>query len=207
MVLGVTPWHPRPRAVTFASYQAFASELAHWGSVESKVRTVAYDPEAWGATPKAEQKDPVTYFARFAALARRHGLQVMITPNPNLMSVPGGACVAGAGESDVAAYERCDVAGKAAAVADIVETQAQSLESDPAAYAAFVAATAAQARAANPQVKVIAGLSPLEGISDSQLQAIWTRVRATVDGFYLSAAWSRMDVVAKFISQLPAPSL
>jgi hypothetical protein len=52
-----------------------------------------------------------------------------------------------------------NLVGAIAKVAGVVEIQAQSLERAPQTYRAFVRAAAAQARAANPHVTVLAGLS------------------------------------------------
>ena len=142
-----------PSALAWASYRRFSRDLGRQSF--PSVHLVMYDPEAWHKTPIDEQQHPVVFMERFARLARRYGFQVMLTPNPNLMTVSGGDCVAGTGETLVHAYVRCGISGSAARVADVVETQAQALESSPAAYRAFVEQTAAQADAANPHVKVI----------------------------------------------------
>ncbi len=168
------------------------------------LHTVLYDPEAWPATPLPERLDPTAYFRRFAALAHTRDKTVIITPHPSLMSVPGARCGAGSGESAIDAYVRCDIAGEAARVADIVETQAQHLQSDPAAYRSFVARTAAQAHAANPHVRVIAGLTTGHGFRASQMFAAWNSVRDLVDGYYLSIGGDdRLDVALEFLRMLP----
>ncbi len=167
------------------------------------LHTAMYDPEAWSATPVKEQQHPVVYMQRFARSARDHGWQVLLTPNPNLMRVKGGDCVARSGESPTAAYVRCNIAGSAAKVADIVETQAQGLESNPAAYSSFVRQTAAQARLANPRVRVIAGLTTSQGAA--AMYAAWNSVRGAVDGYYLSIRSDPQEtgVALEFLRMLP----
>ncbi len=75
---------------------------------------------------------------------RRNG--IAITPHLSLMQVHGAACAAMAGETIDAAYLRCGIQTATARAADIVEVQAQFLETDPDAYERFVADSAAQAR-------------------------------------------------------------
>jgi len=170
------------------------------------LRAVLYDPEGWDATPLAERVDPTAYFRRFAALAHARHKTVIITPHVSLMSVPGARCGAWSGESAIDAYVRCNIAGEAARVADIVETQAQQLQSEPAAYRSFVARTAAQARAANPSIRVIAGLTTGHGFRASQMFAAWSSVRDLVDGYYLSIGGNdRLGVALQFLRMLPLP--
>lgn len=164
-----------------------------------------YDPEHWSATPLKEQQHPTLFMQRFAALAKRHGWQVLLTPNPNLMTVRGGDCVAATDESPTEAYVRCNIAGAAAHAADIVETQAQGLESNPGAYSSLVRQTAAQARLANPQVRVISGLTTTQ--SAPAMYAAWNSVRDVVDGYYLSIESDppQVGVALRFLRMLPAP--
>ena len=56
-------------------------------------------------------------------------------------------------------FLRLGLAGAIAKVTDVLELQAQSLEWSPSTYAEFVRKAAAQARAANPRVAILAGLS------------------------------------------------
>jgi hypothetical protein len=70
-----------------------------------------------------------------------------------------------------------------------VELQAQSLERDPPAYATFVREASAQARAGNPDVAVLAGLStnpPGAAVNSQQLTAAIQASRAAVDGYWLN---------------------
>ena len=206
---GVNGGGPLP-ATSWAwpSYASFREQLRDPGQAPffDNIRLVMYDPEAWSATPIDEQRLPVLYMQRFARLAKRHGWQVLLTPNPDLMTVTGGACVARTGESMIAAYARCDIAGSAAKAADIVETQAQAFESNPAAYRSFVQSTASQARLANPQVHVIAGLSTEQGAA--AMYTGWNSVRDVVDGYYLSIGKNppRVGVALRFLRMVAAPT-
>lgn len=206
---GVNGGGPLPATSwVWASYKRFRQQIEDPGFAPflDHLRLVMYDPEAWSATPTNEQQHPVVYMQRFAHLAKRHGWQVLLTPNPNLMTVPGGDCVADTGESPTAAYARCNIAGSAAKPADIVETQAQGLESDPAAYSSFVQQTASQARLADPQVRVIAGLTTSQGAF--AMYAAWNSVRDVVDGYYLSIGSDppQAGIALEFLRMLPAPT-
>jgi hypothetical protein len=141
----------------------------------------------------------------FSVSARALDYRVIITPHPGLVTVAGGRCTVGPSEAIEDAYVRCDIAGQAAKVADIVETQAQMLETDPAAYRKFVSATAAQARAANPKVLVLSGLSTNYTDSPVVLYDAWASVDDVVDGHYVSAPHGlRIDALVAFLKLLPS---
>jgi hypothetical protein len=144
-----------------------------------------YDPEPWPATPRAEQQNPAGAMARFSKAARKAGLRVIVTPQPRLVAVEGAACGRSEGETVEDAFIRCGIMADAARVADVVEIQSQSLQSDPEAYREFTEEAARQAREANPKVLVISGLvvrSPeIEGPREA-----WLAVRDVVDGHYVS---------------------
>jgi hypothetical protein len=174
-----------PAALAWSSERRFAAQLAA-GQIPPSVRIVLYDPEGWLATPAAERRAPIPAMLAFGALARAHGYLPVITPHPSLMAVHGAACGALEGESLETAYLRCGIQAMAARAADIVEVQAQYLETDPDAYQAFVAAAAAQARQANPNVLVLSGISTTFTEDPRVLEAAWRSVHGVVDGHYLN---------------------
>ncbi len=174
-----------PVALSWSSERRFAREVAE-RTVPPSVRVVLYDPEGWLATPPAEQRAPIPAMLAFGALARANGYLPVITPHPSLMAVHGAVCGAIAGESLEVAYLRCGIQGAAARAADIVEVQAQFLETDPDAYGRFVTDAAAQARLANPGVQVISGISTMFTEDPQVLLAAWRSVRGVVDGHYLN---------------------
>jgi hypothetical protein len=182
-------------AAGWASEAQFAADLTA-GRVPPDVRIAMYDPEGWEATPLDERVDPVAAMRAFATLAHRHGLLAMITPHPNLVAVPGATCREHVGETQTAAFLRCGITAEAARFADVVEVQAQSLEADPAAYAAFVTEAAVQARAANPGVLVLSGLSTNFTSDPGVLYRAWTSVRSVVDGHYLNVPLGVRPAVA-----------
>jgi hypothetical protein len=145
---------------------------------------VLYDDEDWPLTPKAQQEDPAKYEAEGYRLSRERGVVFIAAPAMDLVRVldPGGS------GSVVQRFLSLDIIGQAAHDADVVDIQAQGLEGG-AQYATFVAAAARQARAANPDVKVLAGLSTNpsgRAISSTVLAEDADAVRGVVDGYWLN---------------------
>jgi hypothetical protein len=192
-------WGSAAPALAWASEAAFEADLAA-GRVPPDVRVVMYDPENWSATPEEERADPAAAMRAFGALARRHGYVVVITPHPNLVTVPDAECAAREREAMEAAFQRCRIQGRAARAADVVEVQAQYLEGDPLAYRRFVAAAARQARDANPGVLVLSGLSTNFATEPSVLLRAWRSVVGVVDGHYLNVPHGhRPEVACEFL--------
>ncbi len=155
------------------------------GQLPAGTRAVLYDPEAWPFTPLAEQRDPVRAAAQAAGLARARGLKLIVAPALNLTTV----MKPGSGVPRWQAFLDLGLACSMASVADAVELQAQSLERDASTYAAFVAAAAAQARAADAAVDVLAGLStnpPGAAVTSHQLAAAIQASQPLVDGYWLN---------------------
>ncbi len=198
-------WGSSVPTMAWASEAVFAADVRA-GAIPSSVRAVMYDPENWPSTPVAEQRDPGTSMRAFANLARRHGYYVIITPHPSLTAASGAVCAQRQWETAQRAYVRCGIVAKAARFADAVETQAQGLEADPAAYRSFVAATVEQARAANPKVVMLSGLSTAFATRPSQLFAAWLSVNDLVDGHYLAIPNRvRPEVAVGFLEMLTLP--
>lgn len=191
-------------AVSWASEAQFELDLAA-GAIPEGVAAVMYDPERWAHTPDPEQRDPVAAIEAFASAARTAGYAVIVTPHPNLVGVPGATCGPDPAESTEDAFLRCGITAFAARVADVVEVQAQYLETEPARYADVVGRAAAQARAANPKVRVISGLSTRFATDPQVLVEAWTAVRGIVDGHYMAVPEGiRPEVAADFLAQIAA---
>lgn len=145
---------------------------------------VLYDDEAWPLTPKAQQTNPAKYEAEGHRLARARGVVFIVAPAMDLVRVldPNGS------GSVAQRFLNLDVIGQAARYADVVDIQAQGMEGGTQ-YTSFVTAAAAQARAANPHVKVLAGLSTNpsgRAISAARFKADANSVRGVVDGYWLN---------------------
>ena len=116
------------RGVVYTSYARFRWDLAHH-QIPPGARVVTYDPEAWAATPRAEQDDPGRYLALFAAAAHRHGYATILMPGRDLMLAHGARCRKRAGELLGAAFLRCGLAADAARLSEVFEMQTAPAES------------------------------------------------------------------------------
>ena len=128
------------------------------GRSRSDVRPGALgrDPRTGAARPRGS----IEALLHARPNTRVHGRR---DPHPNLVSVPGSAHAPRSGETRESAYLRSGIVEISAAGADAVETQAQTLQRDPAAYRAFVGETARLARDVDPDVQVLSGLSTHPG--------------------------------------------
>ena len=194
-------WPGATNGMAWGSHARFAADVEA-GAIPGDVRVAMYDPEGWERTPADERLDPIGSIRRFSTLARSKGLEVMITPHANLVTVPGSPHAPRGDETREQAYLRSGIVEAAAEYADVVETQAQRMQHDPNAYRAFVADTAELARSVNPDVRVISGLSTHPGYPATveMLTEAWRSVRDVVDGHYLSLAKLRLvEVAAGFL--------
>lgn len=195
-------WRSSAASASWASAGTFRTDLVA-GVIPPEVRVAMYDPEYWADTPPRERRDPVSGMRAFAEAARSAGYAVVITPHPNLVDVPGAVCGRTQSETTEEAFLRCGIQAEAAVVADVVEIQAQSLEQDAVAYRTFVQRAAGQARAANPDVVVLSGLSTRFALDSGVLFRAWISVRDVVDGHYLAIPEGiRPDVAAGFLTMV-----
>ena len=169
--------------VTFSSVSALR-QAVDGGQLPAGTRAVLYDPEVWPYTPMSEQRNPVQAAQQAAAVTRARHLTLIVAPALDLATAQPRS-----GGPLWRQYLRLNLVGAIARVAAVVEVQAQSLEREPQAYRAFVRAAAAQARAANPDVTVLAGLStnpPGPVVSGQQLASAIQASSAAVSGYWLN---------------------
>jgi hypothetical protein len=155
------------------------------GALWPGVRAVLLDIENWQFSPLAQQQDPGTAYTRAASAAHAHGLKLVATPAMNLAAVMGRL----PGESVSAAYLRLRVAALAGAHADVFQLQSQSLEFDPANFAATLQAVGAQVRAVNPSIVFFGGVSTnVSGrlTTAAQMLAAVQAAGPTVSGYWLN---------------------
>jgi hypothetical protein len=172
----------------FRSYAEF-KKMIKQGTIPPSIHWVMYDNEQWPLTPADEQADPVRYEQLFARLAHRNGYQVILAPAQDLVPGFDKASFQG-GKAVWPSYLSMGLAAASARVADIYEIQAQPYEigvyRSQRAYASFVAAAAAQARAANPRIVIYAGLSTQRVSSAAQLLQDYLATRNLVDGYWMN---------------------
>jgi hypothetical protein len=173
-----------PTVPGFTSAHRTASTPTTASGVPSGTDALLYDVEAWSMTPKEQQLDPAEYEAANHAFAQAHQLVFLATPATDLVNVLD---LHGTGTAQDR-YLKLGIIADAARNADVVDIQAQSLEGS-AGYADFVTKAAAQAKAANPKVIVLAGLStnPSSHAVDAKTFADDANsVRTVVDGYWLN---------------------
>ena len=179
---------PGQEVADFRSYAAFQTMITQ-GTIPAGVHWVLYDNERWSPTPLAEQADPVRYEQLFADLAHRHGYKVILAPAQDLVLVYDRNGLHD-GSTTWQPYLSMGLASTSARYGDIYEIQAQRYEMSSfrsqRAYARFVAAAAAQARAANPGIVIYAGLSTQRVTSAAQLLRDYLSTRGLVDGYWLN---------------------
>lgn len=199
MMLGSSPpgWSSTPTE-HFTSEAAFAWAVAA-GDLPSGLQAVVYDNEGWSLTPTAEQQDPQYYEQQFSALAHSQGLTTVMAPALDLVS--GLSCGSG---TYAQRYLRCNLAGMAAGYGDVVEIQAQSLETNAGSYSSLVSSAASQAGAAHPGVVVLAGLSTGPNgatITGSEMLAAAQATAATVAGWWLNIPGTSVSCPTCRVSQ------
>lgn len=207
-----TPVPARQRVDDFTSYAVFA-RAAETGAISPGTRWVMYDNERWRRTPASEQARPVHYERLFAQLAHRLGYRVILAPAQDL--VPGFSKAAfRAGRAAWPKYVSMGLASASARLADVYEIQAQPYElpgyRHTHAYLNFVRAAAQRARAANPRVVVLAGLSTQRVTGARQLLADFLATRGLVAGYWLNIPHHDQPgpllLAGRFLRDIPAAS-
>ena len=185
----------------WTSEARFAADAAA-GAIPSYVRVAHYDNEKWSATPLAEQQNPSWYEKAFCQIAHAHGLLCATGPARDLCPVayPNSGTLNNC-------YLRHDLAGGAARYADYTDIQGQANElRGTSAYAAFIAAAAAKAKAANPRNITFGNLSATparRSVSASEMNADARAVFGTgtgqVAGFYITITSAGAATTAQFV--------
>jgi hypothetical protein len=179
-------WTSTPTA-SFTSYAGLQSALSG-NTLDPRIKAVLYDNEHWSLTPAVEQSDPAHYDQLAAQLAHQHHLQFIATPAIDLVSVLKPDAPSGNGQR-YQAFLDLGVVGRIAATADVIDIQAQGSEGNVALFTSFVDAAAAQARKANPAIKVIAGISTNPNgaaVTADEIDRAARAVRANVDGYWMN---------------------
>jgi hypothetical protein len=187
------------KTVTFYAYgpasapHSFLYAIAN-GLVPSGTTYVMYDDEDWSMTPVDEQQDPAQYMADFVTTAHANGYQAIIAPSPDITAAM--PCFDSAEPNWENYLGDCDIPALVAqAKADIFELQAQPYENvtgtgtNCGCYQWIVSDAVAEARAINPQIGFIAGLSSdPEGqvTSGETLYADTLHTQSLVSGYWLN---------------------
>ncbi len=170
--------------ITFTSYDAMKKAFAN-NTVKNYYKAVIYDNENWQFTPLIEQQNVAYYYAQAAALVHRHHLIFIATPATNLVNAIDKVTSG----SNYDKFISLGIAGSAAKYADIYEIQAQGSEANTALYTSFVTKAVAQAKEANSQVIILAGLSTNPSGQKITSQQLFDAIMATqsfVSGYWLN---------------------
>lgn len=175
------------RAVAVINFPSFAAMRTAFatGRVDARYGAVLYDCEAWRFTPEEEQKNPVYYYGLAAELAHRHGLKLIAAPATTLRKV----LLAPTGPNTYPPFMRTGIVGPIAKIADIFEIQAQGLLPQPDKFVDLVRNAAQEARAANPNIVFLAGLSTEPSgrmVTAADLQQAVARTQSLVAGYWLN---------------------
>jgi hypothetical protein len=170
------------RTATYDSYAAIVQAFAS-GALPGNYQAVIYNNEDAPGTPTAEQRDPAKYEQLTGSLLHKRGLLYIATPAVDLVSVLNHGAPS---SRALTLYLSDHIAADAAKYAGIVVIQGQRDEARPGEYAAFVKAAAAQARAANSSVIVLAGLKSGPSVTSAQLSAAYRSVSSAVNGYWLT---------------------
>lgn len=156
----------------YGCYSLIGDLQAHNGLVSNQALVALYDNENWSYTPNNERTDPCSYMSQFVSTAHIHGLTTVVAPDQDLAE-PGNITSYQGGESENwQTYLRLGLASCAAKtgsewyhiMSQPFESEwcsnpfeeCQSSESD---YDNFVTQAALQAKAIDPSIKLIDGLS------------------------------------------------
>lgn len=186
--------------LTYTSYAQLASDIQN-GAIDPNYKWVIYDPEMWSQTPVNEQQNPALYMKQFAQLAHANGYSVIEAPARDLAQVVGSACPQLPGENLDHWFVRCNIAGAAAAYADVVVLQDQVNTTNLAEFDYLFNTTHSQALAANPQIQFDAEVSTNYGTAD-QMAAAARSVNA--DGYYINATTPVIAQADQFLQEMQA---
>jgi len=169
----------------FTSEAKLAAALTA-GKIPSGIRALMYDNEDWVQTPAGERLNPIGYYRMAAQLAHAHGYQLVATPG----WIPGnkGIVTMGMDQRPVAST----IIPAIARFVNVIDIQAQEyrLQSDLQQYLAWIEPIVKAAKAANPKVIILSGLStvPAGGpATPQQLLTIADGTRDIVQGWWLNA--------------------
>jgi hypothetical protein len=178
-----------PKATLTEGFTDYTDDLAPAlanGSIPAGVKAIYYDSEHWGLTPTFEQTSPKMYYAMAAQAVHDKGYQLLAVPATDLV---GAIEPNFHGSSIYSEFLNLGIAGDAAKLADVYEMQSQGSERALDVFAPFVQNAARQARGANPQVRLLAGISTNPSSGDptaTELLAAVLTALGSVEGLWLN---------------------
>jgi len=184
----------------WTSEARFAADAAA-GAIPTYVKAVLYDNEDWAQTPLNERRQPGLFMKMFCQLAHQHGWLCATAPARDICSVAYPDFHGSLSDC----FITNNLAGQAAKYANYTELQSQVLElQGTMVYAKFVSTTAAQAKAANPAIVILGGLSPTPYGMPVSAVTLNEDARAvfpsSVRGFYMTITSGGASSAAQFFA-------
>jgi len=178
-------WSP-PAAWDANTFTCFTSLLGleSWEITGNYCKYVMYDDEDWQFTPINDQQNPAGCIKMAAEMVHQEGMKFISAPGIDIVNTldPGNT-------NKYAEYLKLNIPAMAAKYADVFVIQAQLLENVPAAYTSFVQSAMAEARAANPHVEILAGLTTqVNGVTvdPNTILADINATRGSVSGYWFN---------------------
>jgi len=171
------------RVERFTSFATMQSAISG-GQLMPGISAVMYDNEGWSFTPVNEQNSPIQYAAQAEALAHQHHLLLIFTPAVNLANLSP----ASSGSHDKYVNYLAEDMAAGSRASDVFDIQSQQAEGTPQ-FTSFVTQAAAQARAANPNAVIMAGIGPNPSgrtVTSGQILGAVQAIRGEVSGFWLN---------------------
>lgn len=178
-------WSP-PASWDANSFAYFTSitTLSPGLETDKDCKYVMYDDENWQFTPVGEQHNPAECIKIAAGMVHQAGMKFISAPGIDIAtSVDPNA------ESMFNEYLKLDIPGDAARYADVFVIQAQRLETNVVDYTKFVEQAVHEAQEANPDIKILAGLTTqVNGvtITPSKILEDIDATRAYVSGYWFN---------------------
>lgn len=189
---------PGYQVVPLRVYTSVDGYAAGGGSLPAGT-LVAYDLEAWDASPATDKQHPAASYSHFNSLARARQHGVIATPGRDLVTVKGGDCTMQAGEDINAAYLRCAIPA-ACAGAHVLLVQSQGAQKDLTTFTGLI--SGAKAQQADPNQMLWCGLTTGGATTVKQMcDAFTAAVGAGVSGVWVTiGAQSQVQVAADFFA-------
>ncbi len=162
---------------------------ANINKLPTGTKAILYDDESWSYTPRVQQQDPAYYYKLAGQLAHSHGLKLIATPALDLIKVLNPSSKGNV--QATSSYLKDNLAKEIASYADIYEIQSQRLIQNQTLFNNFINQSAKQAKTANSNIAVLAGVSTCAGSPTYQqlAQAIKNSAN-TVNGWWLNVPGS-----------------
>lgn len=178
--------------------------------IPSGVHWLLYDNERWAATPRSEQRSPGYYEAQFATLAHQHGYRVILAPAQDL-ALGFGKSRLPKGKPAWRRYLSMRLPALSARAGDILDIQAQAYElpqfRKQNLFLRVIKNSVAQARAANPNITIFAGLSTNRAVSTPDMRHDFLISRGFVAGFWLNIPYfhrpRQRQIARQFLGRVP----